>query len=152
MLKLPIEFRSSATAHKNVSVPWLIQSGEYSSNCAIPPEFGGTGGAFSPEDLFLQALINCFVGTFKVYAQASKISYTDLVVSGLLTVDHNASGAIRMQSCMLKINLYGVSKPDRVSALVDKVFRDGFILNSVKTEIHHQLVIHEVQHASSQDK
>ncbi len=149
MLKLPLEFMSSATASGISSEPWLIQSGSYSSSCVVPSEFGGPGGAFSPEDLFLQALINCFIGTFKVYAKASKLSFNQIGVLGFLTLDHNSAGAARMQKCELKINLFGVEKPDRVRALVDKVLRDGFILNSVTTEIHHQLIIHENQNASS---
>ncbi len=151
MLKLPVNFQSSATASGDPLEPWLIQSGAHSAMVSIPPEFGGQGGGFSPEDLFLQALINCFIGTFKVYAKGSKIYFTNLEVSGNLKIDLNSSGAVRMQTCDLKIDIFDVEKPDRVKALVEKVFRDGFILNSVKTEIHHSLVIHEVNNVQTSE-
>ena len=152
MLKLPIDFQSSASVSGESLEPWLIQSGAQSARCSIPPEFGGPGGGFSPEDLFLQSLINCFIGTFKVYTKGSRIHFARLDVSGSLTVGHNSSGVVRMQSCHLKIEIFDVEKPDRVKALVEKVLRDGFILNSVKTEINHHLAIHEANNDQSSAK
>jgi len=147
MLKLPVEFKSSASASGDFQKVWAIQSGALEAECAVPAEFGGKGGGFSPEDLYLQALINCFIGTFKVYAKASKIDFGNLAVFGALTVDRNENGAVRMQKCELEIELNGVLSEGRVKTLVEKVFRDGFILNSVKTEIVYQLKITENQNA-----
>jgi organic hydroperoxide reductase OsmC/OhrA len=149
MFKLPLEFESSASASGEMSKPWHIQSGDQSANCSVPPEFGGPGGGFSPEDLYLQALINCFVGTFKVYAKGSRINFSRLDVTANLTVDKDAAGAVRMQRCHLYINVLGAEKPDRIKVLVEKVFRDGFILNSVKTEIHYNLLINEASRSNS---
>jgi organic hydroperoxide reductase OsmC/OhrA len=143
MLKLPIEFFSKAVSMESHLKPWTIVSGDQSGVCSVPVEFGGPGGGFSPEDLYLQALINCFVGTFKVYAQGSKIEYAKLEVFGTLLVNQNSVRKTTMEKCQLKVDLFGVNRPDRVQALVEKVFRDGFILNSVKTEISHQLTLHE---------
>lgn len=150
MFKLPLDFHSSASASGEISIPWLIRSGGQSANCSVPPEFGGPGGGFSPEDLYLQALINCFVGTFKVYAKGSRINFSQLDVSANLTVDKDSSGAVRMQRCDMKVSVLGAEKPDRVKILVEKVFRDGFILNSVKTEIHYNLFIKESAPSNSQ--
>ena len=90
----------------------------------------------------MQSLIGCFVGTFKVYAKASKVVYSELKVTGKLTVDHDAEKQIRMKKCDLQIDIYGAERADRVQTLVDKVLRDGFILNSVKTEVTHEVRIH----------
>jgi organic hydroperoxide reductase OsmC/OhrA len=143
MFKLPIEFQSSASASAELANPWIIVSGEQTATCSVPPEFGGPGGGFSPEDLYLQALINCFVGTFKVYAKGSRLMFSRLDVSANLTVDKLSSGAVRMQRCQMNINVLGAEKPDRVKLLVEKVFRDGFILNSVITDIQYNLTINE---------
>ena len=56
-------------------------------NDSIPPEFKGSGGGFSPEDLFNQTLANCFAATFKVYAENSKLTFADVVVEAKLAVD-----------------------------------------------------------------
>jgi len=143
MVNLPIEFRSEIEASGVFDEAWKIRSAEQSSACSIPVEFGGHGGGFSPEDLFLHALINCFVGTFKVYAKGSRLQFSRIVVKGTLTVDQDDSRAVVMKRAFIEIDLFGVDRPDRVSLLINKVLREGFILNSVKTEIQHTLNLHE---------
>ena len=48
-----------------------------------------------------------------------------------------------MDKCLLQIEIFGAKRPDRLKTLVEKVFRDGFILNSVKTEVKYELTLHE---------
>lgn len=141
MVKLPVEFSSEASATNDFEKSWSITSSGSKTICSIPTEFGGMGGGFSPEDLFMQALMNCFIATFKVYSKASKVSFSSVSVKGLLIVDHDSSSKVTMKKAILEINLFGVDRPDRIETLVAKVFKDGFILNSVKTEIQHTLKI-----------
>jgi organic hydroperoxide reductase OsmC/OhrA len=141
MHKLPLIFYSKADANNDFEKPWLIQSGALQAECAIPTEFGGNGGGFSPEDLYLQALINCFIGTFKVYAKASRINFSNLSVTGELTVDQNQTRQVSMKKVILNIQIQGTDRPERIETIVAKTLRDGFILNSVKTEIEHKLEI-----------
>ena len=139
MQQLPLNFQSTAQANHRFEEAWTIKSGEHSSSCAIPPEFGGQGGGFSPEDLFLQAAINCFVGTFKVVARLSKLSYSEVSVTGQLTVDKNESGKIVMKSVHLDISVKDADRPDRLENIVSKTIRDGFILNSIRSDLTYQL-------------
>ncbi len=141
MYKLPIDFLSEANASGSYEDAWAINSGNYKTVAAIPSEFGGFSGGFSPEDLFLQSMINCFIGTFKVYAKASKIAFTQISVTGKLMVDQGEAGKVIMKKAFLKIKVQGSDRPDRIETLVAKTFRDGFILNSVKTEIQHSLEV-----------
>lgn len=140
MFSLPLEFKSEARATSSVSSPWTIQSPEQTASCAIPTEFGGAGGGFSPEDLFLQSAINCFVGTFKVIAQKSRLTYSEIHVTGKLIVDTNPEGQIVMKSVHLEIMVSGADRPDRLPTLVNKVARDGFILNSIRSNITFSLI------------
>lgn len=139
MKSLPLHFSSEAKANHNFDQPWQITSGEMAAKCAIPPEFGGKGGGFSPEDLFLQAAINCFVGTFKVVAQLSKLIYSEVHVMGQLCVDKNDLGQAVMKTIHLEISVTGVQRPDRLENIVAKTIRDGFILNSMKTVVTYKL-------------
>lgn len=141
MHKLPLEFSSETIASGEFENPWSIDSGSLQISCAIPTEFGGSGGGLSPEDLFLQALMNCFIGTFKVYANASRISFSSVQVNGRLIVDQDSARKVVMKTAVLEINIYGADRPDRVETIASKALRDGFILNSVKTEIQHSLHI-----------
>lgn len=139
MITLPVVFSSQAQANAGIDSPWSIQSGEQSTACAIPLEFGGSGGGFSPEDLFAQALTNCFLATFKVYAHASKVNFKNIRVRSALTVDHGPQGRPVMSKCVLQIEVSGAERPDRVETLVSKALKSGFIINSVGTVIEHQL-------------
>ncbi len=139
MFKLPIEFRSEAVATGEFDKVWSTTSNSSIIHNAIPAEFGGAGGGFSPEDLYLQAIMNCFVGTFKVVAKSSKVNFANVFVSGCLMVDKGADGRPCMKSISLQIKVVDADRPDRIETLVNKVFRDGFIINSVKTEITFKL-------------
>ena len=139
MTTYPVDFEAKAQAAPGTDKSWTIESGSHAVECAVPPEFGGTGGGFSPEDLFAQALTNCFMATFKVYAQASKVGFGQIGVKSLLSVDKNSEGQPIMKLCHLDIQVTGADRPDRVETLVQKALKSGFILNSVTTEITHRL-------------
>lgn len=139
MIEYPIKFTSKASSASGVFNTWKVESFNNEAVCAVPNEFGGPGGGFSPEDFFAQALMNCFLATFKVYAEASKIIYSQVEVSSELTVDKNESGQPIMSHMMMHIIIKNAERPDRIEPLVLKVLRSGFILNSVKTKIEHTL-------------
>lgn len=148
MVEKSIVFQSEASASGDFEKPWAIRSGRQEGMCAIPAEFKGGGGGWSPEDLYLQSLINCFIGTFKVYARASRIIFKDLNVHGRLFVEKDESGKTMMKRCRLRIAIAGVERFDRVETLIAKVFKDGFILNSVKTEIGYELHVEGLSNES----
>jgi len=141
MSNLPIEFQSHAQANKNFEESWVLTSGMNQAVCAIPPEFGGAGGGFSPEDLFLQAAINCFIGTFKVMAKMSRINFEQLEVKGNLVVDKNQNGKTVMKSIHLEIIIGQVERPERAEMIALKAMKEGFILNSLNSEITHVIKI-----------
>jgi organic hydroperoxide reductase OsmC/OhrA len=135
MIKYPIDFASSATATGDLMSNWAIRSGQMEASCCVPVEFDGPGGGFSPEDLFAQALTNCFVATFKVYAHHSKLVFEKVEAKGRLSVDLGEQRKPVMKSFHLQVNIVGASQPDRAKMLAEKAFQSGFILNSVKTEL-----------------
>lgn len=139
MANIPSEFRSEAQADNEFDQPWNVTSGASKTICAIPAEFGGQGGGFSPEDLFLQAAVNCFVGTFKVVAKLSKLSFSKIHVIGNLIVDKNDQGKVVMKSVHLDISIFDVDRPDRLQNIVAKSIRDGFVLNSIRSELSYTL-------------
>jgi organic hydroperoxide reductase OsmC/OhrA len=135
MITYPISFFASAQSTSGIEAQWTTSSQNLQSNCAIPPEFEGPGGALSPEDLFAQALTNCFVATFKVYAEKSKLQFSGLKVQSELIVDLNDSKKPVMKKCLLKVKIEGCTHLDRVRTIAEKAFSSGFIINSVKTEM-----------------
>ena len=134
-----VQFRGRLTATPDVMDSWSVVSGTQEALCSIPKEFGGSSKGFSPEDFFLQAAMNCFVGTFKVYARMSKIGFSALDVEGHLQLGKGDQGKVIMKKVHLDIRFQGVDREDRARTLVEKVLKDGFILNSIKTEISYDL-------------
>jgi organic hydroperoxide reductase OsmC/OhrA len=136
MPSYPLSFQAQAQIQDSSSTSWQVQSGPYATECAVPPEFQGPGGAWSPEDLFAQALLNCFVGTFKVLAQNSKLTYQNLQAQLDLTLDLDENKRPIMKSAQIRCRLREPSHPERAEMLAKKAFQSGFILNSVKTALH----------------
>ena len=139
MIRYPMTFDVQSEAQPGIQSTW--KAGPHSTNqdldaftVAIPPEFEGPGGGYSPEDFYALALANCFIATFKVFAEKSKISFSSLVGEGKLTVDRDDKSAPWMKSFHLKVSLFGVVDPERTLRLLEKTASSCMILNSVKTE------------------
>jgi organic hydroperoxide reductase OsmC/OhrA len=141
MQQYPVRFEARAEAKNGMRTAWMIQSGEFQTMCAVPPEFNGAGGGFSPEDLFAQALTNCFLATFKVYAEHSKLNYSEIIANAQLLVDLNEDRKPVMKSFQLKATIRQPSNVERAKVLAEKAMRSGFILNSVKTDLNFELTI-----------
>lgn len=138
-MKFPMTFTSKLETGSGMAGSWSITSGEessgaYSSTVAIPPEFNGPGGGLSPEDLFNQALCNCFVATFKVYAQNSKLNFAGVKAEGNLVVDLDDNKKPVMKSFLLKATITSPTDSSKAEMLARKAWQSGFILNSVKTK------------------
>lgn len=137
MTQYPIEFQSVSSAQAGVEFHWTTQvSFQQEIAVSIPPEFHGPGGRSSPEDLFNAALVNCFIGTFKVMAANSKVTFQELSVSSRLQVDLDEHKKPVMKDFFLKAVLVNPSNPERALLLAKKAAESGFILNSVKTQCH----------------
>lgn len=134
MIQYPLEFQSSGKSLSGMATTWRAVSGLNESVCAIPPEFSGPGGGLSPEDLFNQALSSCFIATFKVLAQNSKLAFESVEVSSNLTVaPGEESGRPIMKEFLLEARILGASDTRKALLLAKKASESGFVLNSVKT-------------------
>lgn len=139
MTNYPIAFQARAKSPAGIESSWKSESQNISNICAIPAEFEGPGGGLSPEDLFAQALTNCFIATFKVYAEKSKLQFVDVSVQTELIVDLNEFQKPVMRKCSLNVTITGGEKPERIKIIAEKAFKSGFIINSVKTEMSMKL-------------
>jgi organic hydroperoxide reductase OsmC/OhrA len=136
MIKYPIDFHSKTVAREGTSGIWSTESGAHMSHCSVPVEFLGSGGALSPEDLFNHALTNCFVATFKVYAENSKLNFASVAVQSRLVVDLDEHKKPVMKSIHLDVKIFDPTNAERALLLAKKASESGFILNSVKTNKH----------------
>lgn len=141
MIRYPIAFTSATTAACGMQTNWKTTSQFEESSVSIPPEFMGPGGGLSPEDLFNHSLANCFVATFKVYAENSKLTFDSVTVDSRLMVDLDEKKRPVMKDFFLKATITNPSNPEKALLLARKASESGFILNSVKTQCHFEFEI-----------
>ena len=140
MVQYPLQFEVSAEGVAGTGQAWSTRvpghaPGEVREvRAAVPPEFSGPGGGFSPEDFYALALLNCFLATFQVIAEKSKLEFRGVRAKGVLTVDRNENGAPWMKHFLLSVEVEGAGDPDRATRLLEKTSQSCLILNSVKTE------------------
>lgn len=140
MIQYPVTFHGVSEAKAGIQNDWEVTSSGINTKCCVPREFEGSGNSLSPEDFFLLALQNCFVATFKVYAEYSKLDFHDLKVTSELIVDKNESHKPVMKIMKLMIELTGASDQKKAEILVKKTLENGFILQSVKTLIIPEII------------
>ena len=136
MIHYPLSFKVASSATQGIQSNWSTRAESMRDPIpmAIPPEFEGPGGGFSPEDIYAFALMNCFIATFKVIAEKSKLEYGSIDTEATLTVDRNESGVPWMKALHLKVKVAGAQDQDRTKRLLEKTSQSCMILNSVKTE------------------
>lgn len=100
-----------------------------------PKQFGGSGEQWSPEDLLVGAVADCFVLSFKAIAAASKYAWTDLqcdVTGTLDKVERSTQFTAFQIKATLKIP--ADADADRATRLLEKAKLTCFITNSLKAE------------------
>ena len=108
---------------------------------AIPPEFEGPGGAYSPEDLYAMSLMNCYLATFKFIAEKSKLVYANINGAATLYVDKGDEKAPWMERVEIIIKLSGCLQLDRAKVLLEKTKSQCMIINSVKTKVDFEFIV-----------
>lgn len=102
---------------------------------SVPAEFGGLGVGITPEGFMALALANCFTGTFKVFAELSKLEYLYIrVKSSYSVVGVDGGHPSGIDNVVLHVMLDGVKEPDkaRASRLLDKVSKSCLMINALK--------------------
>jgi organic hydroperoxide reductase OsmC/OhrA len=136
MLQYPMKFVVKSNSGTGVQTAWQggAVSFDHAIPLSIPPEFSGPGLGLSPEDLYAMALQNCFIATFKVFAEKSKLQYENIESEATLEVDRDESGRPWMARIHLKIKLSGAIQKDSAQRILEKTSQSCMILNSVKTQ------------------
>jgi organic hydroperoxide reductase OsmC/OhrA len=143
MAQYPMSFSVRSQATSGIATRWTTSVPSFGDGlvAAIPPEFGGPGGGYSPEDFYAFSVLNCFLATFKVIAERSKFEFGSIALDGKLTVDRNESGAPWMKAFHLKAVLSGVGDRERAPKLLEKTSQSCLVLNSIKTEKTFEFVV-----------
>jgi organic hydroperoxide reductase OsmC/OhrA len=143
MIQYPLYFQVESKAQRGIHSQWAtLTPGNPEAACAIPPEFEGPGGGYSPEDFFAMAMANCFVATFKVIAEKSKVEFESLRIAGRLTVDRNEKGQPWMAAIHLIVEVQpGATDPARIQRTLEKTSQSCIVAHSLKTPVSFEFKI-----------
>jgi len=135
MGKFPLFFESTSKATSGISNTWTSEADALSPvPVAIPPEFGGPGGGYSPEDLFAMACINCIIATFKVYAEHGNLQFQEITAKASLSVDkHPSENFLSMVNLDITLDVTGSSDKEKMEATLKKAIQDCPVSNSIKS-------------------
>ena len=133
--KFPLKYEVTAAAAPGIMTPWQTQVDALTPiDCAIPPEFSGPGGPYSPEDLFAMSILNSMVALFKFLCDKKKVSFKEIKSKATLSVDKNAeTNQIHMNEIYISFSVSGASDIGEVKEMLEQAIRDCPIGNSVKT-------------------
>lgn len=130
-----MEFEVEATATSGILSTWESKVDDLSPIVsAIPPEFKGPGGGYSPEDLFALSVVNCVIATFKVYAEKGNVAFQKIQGKGKLTVDKSPSEAgLEMTQLDITLNVTGAKDPVKTKKTLENAIKDCAVSNSIKS-------------------
>ena len=134
MQALPHQYQVSATLLPD-SIE-ITSDGLSTIQSEPPAEFGGSGERWSPETLFVAAVADCFLLTFKAIARASKLDYVDVKadVEGVLD---RVDGVTRFTTMTVRpvLIITAESQAEKADKLLHKAEKGCLISNSLNTEI-----------------
>lgn len=128
----------TVSAHYKSAGEMLVEGRDTPAiHCAAPPEFGGSGGEWSPETLLAAAVAGCFTLTFESLARASGLIWKtlDCEVDGEL---NKVERVLRFTKFDLQAELQISSQGDAETAmkLMQDAERACLISNSLAAPFH----------------
>ena len=134
--EFPHHYQISAEAKSEGDI--ILSSHGLPSLLSAPPaQFGGPGDRWSPEDLLVAAIADCFVLTFRAIASASKFSWQGLAC----TVEGKLDRVERVtQFTRFEINATLTLGPDvdaeKARRLLEKAESNCLISNALRASCH----------------
>jgi len=109
---------------------------------APPAEFGGPGDRWSPETLFVAAIADCFVLTFRGIAGVSRFSWLSLECSAIGTVDRidrvTQFTAVEVRA---RLRVPAGANEDQARRMLAKAEETCLVTNSLKVRPHLESVV-----------
>lgn len=131
MIKYPLQFHAEVKSSSGKDTPFEGHVENYPPIvCAIPEGFGGKGGGYSPEDLYLMALSACFIATFKTFAEKAKLTYSEIHGDGKLTIDRNEKGVPEFKQVDQVFTLKGVEDEEKARTILGEAEKYCLVANA----------------------
>lgn len=134
MVTYPMKFEVSSSGSSGVQTSFEARAENFDPiPCAIPPQFNGPGGAYSPEDLLALSLTTCLIATFKVFAEKSQFAYERIEAKGILIIDR-VGGMVAISKIEVELTLYGAQDQQKGTSLLQQAEKYCLVSNALKVE------------------
>ena len=134
MIKYPLQFHTTVKSPSGMNTPFEGHVEGYPAVvCAVPEGFGGKGGGYSPEDLYIMAISSCFVATFKVFAEKASLVFNEIHADAKLTIDRNEQGVPELQKVDLVFTLTGVTDQEKAQTILAESEKYCLVGNATKS-------------------
>ena len=101
-----------------------------------PPEFGGPPGNWSPETLFMAAVADCYVLSFRAIARASRFDWIDIDCEAVSVLDRTEEGIwfthIEIQ---VKLRIPDGGDAELATRLLERTERNCLVSRSLRSEV-----------------
>ncbi len=84
---------------------------------ASPPQFGGPGGRWTPEHLFVGAATTCWFTTFLAYAERARLEVVAVEAAGEAIVERGDDGRVSIPRIVLRPRVTVRREEDREKAM-----------------------------------
>ena len=109
---------------------------------APPTEFGGPGDRWSPETLFVAAVADCFVLTFRGIAGVSRFPWVSLECNVTGTVDRvDRVTQFTALDVRARLRVPAGSKEDQAQRLLVKAEETCLVTNTLKVQPHLESIV-----------
>ncbi len=104
---------------------------------ATPPEFKGHAGIWSPEHLYVASVNACFMTTFLVIAELSKLEFVSFTCSARGKLEKEGGSLYRITDILLrpKLALSHDRDRERATRILEKAEKNCLISNSINTTV-----------------
>ncbi len=136
--ELPHHYKISANAQREGEIT-LRGAGIPDLPSAPPAQFGGPGDQWSPEDLLVAAVADCFVLTFRAIARASRLEWIDIECTAegkLERIDRVTQfTAFNLQ---VRLTVGADTNSEKARNILEKAESNCLITNSLQASSHLQ--------------
>jgi organic hydroperoxide reductase OsmC/OhrA len=136
MEPFPHRYTVTASGKETNSHITVAASGLPDITTNAPSEFGGPGDQWSPESLFMAAVADCFILTFRAIAQGSRVQWNQIQCQTTGTLDR-----IDREPKFTEIQLHITVTPkgdistERVQRILEKAEDSCLITNSLSATV-----------------
>ena len=106
---------------------------------SAPPEFGGPAGNWSPETLFVAAIADCYILSFRAVANASKLEWSEIDCDAVGVLEKTTEGLwFPVIELAVTLRIPAGSDIARAERLLEKAEQVCLVSKSLRSEVRLQ--------------